>query len=102
MRVNLNHGERRAAKWIVKHLGQAMKDAKPKYGSFLITTGMRLYRGKQPSIDERLWFGMVVCAWCFAIEEVLDVQHKHAETLYRKLWGHDRRTMSPAPFPPLT
>ena len=61
----------------------------------------RLDERKHPTVRERLALGTLIYCWCLAMDR-MDLQDFHAEMAYRKLMGHDRRTMTPAPFPPIT
>lgn len=97
-RVTLSDRER----WMCQRLGELFGGLT---GVELARTHVateRLASGLQPAdLEERIWVG--VLAWAYAeMLESHDLQDKDAETLYRKLMGHDRRTLQPAPFPLLS
>ena len=59
-----------------------------------------LVRGKQPSPDQRILVAQM--AWALGLTfDRCGWQDRTVESLFRKLIGRDRRTDTPAPFPPL-
>ena len=93
----LTEDEKSTAEWLANWIAPIMPDD---WAFFTEFAGHRMAAGRQPTVPERLWFGQVVLSFCITWDS-FGLQHLYAESLYRKLWGHDRATMSPAPYPSL-
>lgn len=96
-RVFPSKAELVVARWVAHMFGPALN---PSSRAILDVGVARLQQGKVLTADERLALGEVLLhhMWDADAENRIDPA---AETLYRKLMGHDRVTMQPAPYRPL-